>query len=95
MREKKKFIFFKILIKIDKFFFFSSLKILYKYFRSYFLRKLTFAGWGMTTTTNPPWTYNNNNEIIKFEEINNKLIQLIKDEKFILTQWGMKERKKK
>ena len=58
------------------------------------MRNLTFTGWGMTTTTNPPWTYNNNNEIIKFEEINNKLIQHIKDEKFILTQWGMKEKGK-
>jgi hypothetical protein len=94
MREIKKFSFFKIITKIDKYFFFSSLKILYRYFKSFFLRNLTFNGWGMTTTTNPPWTYNNNNEIIKFEEINNKLIQLIKDEKFILTQWGMKEKEK-
>lgn len=85
MRERERFRFFKILIKIDKYFFFSSLKILYRYFRSYFLRNLTFTGWGMTTATNPPWTYNNNNEIIKFEEINNKLIQYIKEEKFILT----------
>ena len=91
MRERKKFSFFKILIKIDKYFFFCSLKILYRYFKSFALRKITFAGWGMTTATNPPWTYNNNNEIIKFEEINNKLIQLIKDEKFILTQFRMKE----
>jgi hypothetical protein len=93
MREKKIF-FVKILIKINKYFFNGYLKILKRYFESYFLRNLTFAGWGMTTTTNPPWTYNNNNEIIKFEEINNKLIQHIKDEKFILTQFGMKEKSK-
>ena len=93
-RERKKFSFFKIIIKIDKYFFFGSLKILYRYFKSFASRKLTFTGWGMTTTTNPPWTFNNNNEIIKFEEINNKLIQLIKDEKFILTQFRMKEKGK-
>ena len=94
MRERKKFLFVKILIKINKYFFNGYLKILKRYFESYFLRNFTFVGWGMTTTTNPPWTYNNNNEIIKFEEINNKLIQHIKDEKFILTQFGMKEKSK-
>ena len=95
MRERKKFLFVKILIKINKYFFNGYLKILKRYFESYFLRNFTFAGWGMTTTTNPPWTYNNNNnEIIKFEEIDNKLIQHIKNEKFILTQFGMKEKSK-
>jgi len=94
-REREKFSFVKIIIKIDKYFFFSSLKILYRYFKSFFLRNYTFTGWGMATTTNPPWTYNNNNnEIIKFEEINNKLIQLFKDEKFILTQFRTKEKEK-
>jgi len=94
MRERKKFSFVKIIIEVDKYFFFSFLKILYKYLKSFFLRNLTFNGWGMTTTTNPPWTFTNSKEIIKFEEINNQLIQLIKDEKFIVTQWKMKEKDK-
>lgn len=93
-REIEKSRFVKIIIKIDKYFFFSFLRILYRYCKSFFLRNLTFDGWGMTTTTNPPWTYNNNNEIIKFEEINNKLIQLFKDGKFILTQFRIKDGKK-
>ena len=94
MRVINKFRFIKIIVKIDKYFFFSSLKILYRYYKKFFLRNLTFTGWGMTTNTNPPWTSNNNNEALKFEKINNKLIQLIKDEKFILTQFSMKEKGK-
>jgi len=85
-------IFVKIVSILDKYFFFSSLKTLYRVIK---FRNLTFAGWGMTTTTNPPWTFTNSKEIIKFEEINNRLIQLIKDEKFIITQWGMKEKENK
>ena len=85
-------VFIKIVIKTDKYFFFTSLKTLYRYFK---FQGLTFKGWGMTTTTVPPWTITNSKEIIKFEEINNRLIQLIKDEKFIITQWGMKEEKNK
>jgi D-glycero-alpha-D-manno-heptose-7-phosphate kinase len=68
MRVINKFRFIKIIVKIDKYFFFSSLKISYRYYKKFFLRNLTFSGWGMTTNTNPPWTSNNNNEAIKFEQ---------------------------
>lgn len=45
----------------------------------------TFDGWGMVTKTIPPWTLISNNEVLKFEKTNNKLIQLIKDKKFYLS----------
>lgn len=78
----------KIIKYFDRIILFGLIKILVKHVRN--KQIITFSGWGMNTTTNPPWALTPKNEVLKFEKTHNELIQLIKNKKFNLTQFSYK-----
>ncbi len=94
MQNKKISYLKKIIILLDKYIFFNLIKTFYLFLKSYFFSGgITFNGWGMITYTNPPWKDTKNVDSINFEKTSKKLVSLIKNKKFVLSQILNEEKK--
>ncbi len=94
MQNKKRNYLKSLIILIDKYIFFNLIKTFYLFLKYHFFSNgITFNGWGMITYTNLPWKDTKNEDSIKFEKTNKRMISLIKDKKFNLSQILKEERK--
>ena len=88
LKEKKQNkSFFSKLIKKFKYFIQLKFNFFYEY-KFYKKKRKTFSGWGMITTdSSPPWNSTNNIQNNHFLSVNENLIDLVTNKKFVLTQF--------